>query len=269
MPQPSPFALRVTLLAALLSGGCTMDVSLSKPQETSVLPVGIQLRQPGSAPRNILIDITQADLRAGDLLLSSSISLTSVGIRVFSTSAVSHVALYIGEGEVAEAVGGGVQIVTIDEAMKHSDKILALRMTDLTQEEAQKVRQFAQQKAGSGYNYKGIIEMAPFMVTKQLCSLNPFSKEFRQQCVRGLAAAQLSTPTGSESRYFCSQFVIAAYEQAGHPLTVASASWVSPGDLLHMREGDVATLAANQPLLYVGHLKPGIYYKARELVNMN
>ncbi len=259
-------------LVILLTGGCTMDISLPAPaqkaQSVTSEPAGFQFQKASSAPRNTLRKITEAALRPGDLLLSSSIGLTSVGIRVFSTSAVSHVALYIGQGEVAEAVGSGVQIIPLKEAMKQSDKIFALRMADLTDEEADKIRLFAQEKAGSRYNYKGIIQMAPFMLTKQLCSLNPFSKEFRQQCVQGLAAAQLNTPTGNESRYFCSEFVLEAYRQTGHPLTAASSNWVSPGDLLHMREGDVATVSGNKPLVYVGHLKEGIYFKARELVNL-
>ena len=55
--------------------------------------------------------------------------------------------------------------------------------------------------------------------------------------------------------FFCSQFVLEAYRQAGAPLSDVDPRWVSPADLLHMREGDVATLAASRPLRYVGHLK--------------
>lgn len=265
--------IRPVLIAAsasLFLISCTMDVALpTREPSVSGQPAGITFQRMSSAPRQSVKDIQEADLKPGDLLLSSTIGLTSVGIRLFSTSAVSHVAIYIGEGEVAEAVGSGVQIVTLQEAMDHSNKLFALRMPTLTEEQAKTIRAFSQQKIGSRYNYRGIIEMAPFMVTKQLCSLNPFSKEFRRQCVQGMAAAQLSTPTGEEaSSYFCSQFVIAAFEHAGNPLTVASAGWVSPSDLLHMREGDIATLAPNTELDYVGHIKPGIYLNARRLIGI-
>ncbi len=231
----SPRSMAPCLLSFVLflTSGCTMDISLPVPaqkaQSVTSNPPRFQFQQINSAPRNTLRNIAEKDLRPGDLLLSSNIGLTSVGIRVFSTSAVSHVALYIGQSEVAEAVGSGIQIVTLKEAMDHSDKIFALRMADLTDEEAEKIRIFAQEKAGSRYNYAGIIEMASFMLTKQLCSLNPFSKEFRQQCIKGMAAAQLSTPTGNESRYFCSEFVLEAYRQSGHPLTTVASNWVSPG----------------------------------------
>ncbi len=268
--MPLRFASVISLLALFpLLTGCTMDIALSEPDKPThsspQWPINIRLQTLSSAPGNTLRVINESDLRSGDLLLSSSINATSVGIRLFSTSAVSHVAIYIGNSEVAEAVGSGVQIVSLKDAEIHSDKIFALRMPGITQQDAKDIRQFAQQKTGRGYNYKGIIEMAPFMVTKQLCSLNPFSKEFRQQCVKGLAAAQLSSPNASGSSYFCSQFVIAAFEHTGHPLTLAAAGWVSPGDLLHMREGDIATLAPTQPLKYIGHLKRGIYLQGRQL----
>jgi hypothetical protein len=256
------------LLLPMLLTSCTMDIALSeKEKRTPLLPVDIQFQSISSAPRDTFREVDQDDLQAGDLLFSSSVGLKSLGIRLFSASSVSHVAVYIGQGQVAEAVGDGVQIVSLEDARAHSDKLFALRMPDLTADQTAKIRQFAQQKAGSQYNYQGIVEMMPFMLTKQLCSLNPFSKEFRQQCVKGLAAAQLSTPTGSESSYFCSQFVLAAFEQAGQPLTLASSGWVSPGDLLHMREGDIATLAPNEALTYVGHIKPGIYLRARALAS--
>lgn len=268
MPSRSPSVTRLFALLSVLLTGCTLDVARSDPDKHPALPVHVQFQALSSAPGNSLREIKQADLQAGDLLFSSAISLKSLGIRIFSTSAVSHVAVYIGQGQVAEAVGEGVQIISLEEALTHSDKMFALRMPNLTEEQASQIRQFANQKAGSRYNYQGIAEMVPFMLTKQLCSLNPFSADFRQQCVKGLAAAQLSTPSGTgNTSYFCSEFVIAAFENAGHPLTLASPGWVSPGDLLHMREGDIATLAPSQSLAYVGHIKPGIYLRARALAN--
>ena len=58
-----------------------------------------------------------------------------------------------------------------------------------------------------------------------------------------------------DDQFFCSQFVLEAYRQAGLPITAADPRWVSPADLLHMREGDVPSIAATQPLRYIGHLK--------------
>ncbi len=58
----------------------------------------------------------------------------------------------------------------------------------------------------------------------------------------GSAKAQLGdAASGDKKAWFCSEFVSEAFVRAGHPLTLAQAAWISPSDLLHMREGDVAT----------------------------
>lgn len=247
------------LLIAVGLSGCTLDMSSG---QNSPIPA-FALQSISSAPGKSYRDIDESQLLTGDLLFSSSVGATSFGIRLFSTSSVSHVALYIGEGRVAEAVGSGVQIVPLADTIKHSDKLFVLRRADLTAEQTAKIAEFATSKLGRGYNYAGIVKMMPFMVTKQLCSLNPFSRDFRRQCLTGLAASQLGNDLPDPERYFCSQFVIAAFQYSGQPLTTADAGWVSPADLLHMREGDVPTLVPVKPLHYVGHLRPGIYFKAR------
>ncbi len=66
-----------------------------------------------------------------------------LGIRAFSASSVSHVALYVGEGQVAEATGAGVQVITLQQALAHSDKLFALRVPDLTPDQATAMKSFA------------------------------------------------------------------------------------------------------------------------------
>ncbi|GGD28723.1 hypothetical protein GCM10011513_27770 [Franconibacter daqui] len=254
--------LGVLVLLIVALTGCAVDIGQDPLAPSSTRTISV--RQFSSAPGQTLRVIDETQLRTGDLLFSSSIGLTSLGIRFFSASAVSHVALYTGEGHVAEAVGAGVHIITLKEAMAHSDKLFALRMPGLTEKEAKLISQFATDKSGSRYNFSGIAGMAPFMLTSKLCSLTPFSSDFRHQCLATLANVQLAPPERpANNRYFCSEFVTAAYAYAGHPLTSAASGWVSPADLLHMREGDVTSLKPLHRLRYVGHLKKGIYLSAR------
>jgi hypothetical protein len=49
--------------------------------------------------------------------------------------------------------------------------------------------------------------------------------------------------------------VLEAYKRADLPLTSANPRWLSPSDILHMREGDVPSVRSLQALEYVGHLK--------------
>ena len=44
--------------------------------------------------------------------------------------------------------------------------------------------------------------------------------------------------------------------------TDADPRWVSPVDIMHMREGDVSSFTPVQPLQYVGHLKKWNLYNA-------
>ena len=57
------------------------------------------------------------------------------------------------------------------------------------------------------------------------------------------------------NQFFCSQLVADAYKQAGLELTYADPRWLSPADLLHMREGDVPAFSPKKKLEYLGHLK--------------
>lgn len=260
--------------ALLLLTACTIDVGRSAASASATEgrspPWAVTLKRQSSIAGSGLHEIDESDLRSGDLLFSSSLGITSLGIRSFSASSVSHVALYLGEGQIAEATGAGVQVISVQQALAHSDKLFALRAPDLTPDQATAMKNFVWQVKDSGYNYRGIIQFIPYMVTKPLCSLNPFSRNFRQQCVSGLAKAQLGDAASADKKaWFCSEFVSEAFVRAGHPLTLAQAAWISPSDLLHMREGDVATFKPETQLQYVGHLKLGVYLQAGKLVGLN
>ncbi|WP_246201869.1 YaeF family permuted papain-like enzyme [Budvicia diplopodorum] len=248
----------------VLLSGCTMQVSgNSAIQEgsdgkTALLPVDIQLQRIHSYPNGGSQLITASSMNAGDIILSSAAGPTSMGIRLFSISGVSHAAIYLGDDRVAEAVGSGVQIVSLEQAMQHSSKLIVFRYPGLTPEHALAIRQFSQDKVGIRYNYNGVALMAPFMLTRKVCDLNPFSSTFRNYCLNTLAKIQLGTDDDAKGTFFCSQFVLEAYKYAGYPITDSAPVWVSPADLLHMREGDVASLTPIKPLLYVGHLKQGM-----------
>ncbi|AWH87489.1 YaeF family permuted papain-like enzyme [Limnobaculum parvum] len=257
----------ISLFAIVFSGcfllsGCTMQISEKEDNPLSAantLPVEIQMQRLHSYPEGGSLVIPATEMAAGDILLTSPYGPTSLGIRLFSASTVSHAAIYLGNDQVVEAVGGsGVQIVSLDKVMDHNSKIIVLRVPELSAEQALAIRHFSESQVGQRYNYNGVALMAPFMMTRQLCSLNPFSEKFRNGCISTLAKLQLGSDEDAKGSFFCSQFVIEAYNQAGLPITTSDPVWVSPVDLLHMRQGDVASLTPNNPLLYIGHLKKGI-----------
>ena len=192
-------------------------------------------------------------LEPADILLSSAATLQSFGIQLATLAPVSHALVYLGEGSVAEAVGEGVRVRRIEAVLAEEAMVVAFRAPDITPVQAQRLRDWSLSQVGVRYNTVGVVLAAPFVLSRRLCELPLVPGPARDACVRGFAIVQLGA--SRDDRFFCSQFVLEAYRQAGAPLSTADPRWVSPADLLHMREGDVATLGASQPLQYVGHLK--------------
>lgn len=168
--------------ALLLLTACTLDVGRSSPSTSAAddhsSSWAVTLQRQSSIAGSGLREIAESDLRSGDLLFSSSLGVTSLGIRAFSASSVSHVALYVGEGQVAEATGAGVQVISLQQALAHSDKLFALRVPDLTPDQATTMKSFAWQVKDSGYNYRGIIQFIPYMVANRSARSTPSHETF-------------------------------------------------------------------------------------------
>lgn len=213
----------------------------------------LQTVRNSTLPESGMIKIGEQDLQAGDILFSSEASVQSLGIRLFSNAAVSHVFLYLGDGEIAEAVGAGVRIRRLDEALKESNLTAAFRRPDLTEENIAAMRDFARQQNGRHYNFLGIVKQVPYSLARNACELPVIPRRIRRFCLNTMAAVMI--PSFGNRRFFCSQFVIEAFNRAGKPLTSKSPEWLDPADILHMREGDVATFTPKARLNYVGHLQ--------------
>ena len=213
----------------------------------------MRLQSSALAPGNGGELVAPSALAAGDILLSSVGTLQSLGIQLATFAPVSHALLYLGEGRVAEAVGEGVGVRSIEQVLDSETMVVAFRDPQLTPVQADAVRRWALAQVGTRYNTLGVVLSAPFVVNRRLCEVPLVPGPLRDACVRGFATVQLGA--SSDDRFFCSQFVLEAYRQAGAPLSDVDPRWVSPADLLHMREGDVATLVPARQLRYVGHLK--------------
>lgn len=250
-----PLIARALLLMALIAGlaGCASRVDPMALTEGQP-PVRLQNRLL-LTPANGGQRIASTDLKPGDIILSNTNGVVSVGIRALTVSPVSHAALYLGDDQIAEAVGSGIRIRRTADFMADESTMVAFRHPGLRPEHAEAMRRFAQQHDGKKYNMVGIVLQAPFTLQRQYCELPLIPGLVRDFCIRGLAAVQLGA--ARNDRFFCSQFVLEAYQQAQLPLTTADPLLVSPADLLHMREGDVPSVRTEQALLYVGHLKAG------------
>ena len=257
--------LRVVCLSAMvgLLGACATGMGTDPTTGAQAFQVQNRLL---ITPANGGRHITSAELQPGDIILSSTNGITSLGIRLFTFSPVSHAALYLGDDDIAEAVGSGIRTRKMSEFVEDESTIVAFRHPAVRAAHADAMRNFAQAQSGKKYNVIGVVLQAPFTLQRQYCELPLVPSLVRDACIRGLAAIQLGV--ARNDRFFCSQFVLAAYQEAKLPLTTADPLLVSPADLLHMREGDVPSVRIAQSLHYVGHLKSGPVATEVELVNL-
>jgi hypothetical protein len=247
-------------VAALLAlhGCATQFEQLAEPgradAERHVSPLPM-LRFQGASiePEEHTALLVPADLRPGDIILTSTPSLRSAGIQLLTFSPVSHAAVYIGNGEVVEAVGSGVRVRTLRKLLEEESLALALRYPDLTARQGQDVRAVALEKVGRSFNYVGVAMHLPFAINRRLCELPLLPGVVRDACIRSVGGVHhLLT---SKHALFCSQLVLQSYRQAGVPITDTDPRLISPADILHMREGDVPSVRIKRPLRFVGHLR--------------
>ena len=252
--QPAPHRLpRAGALLAAWACAIALSGCATQWQGTDSGVPKLVVQNKSLTPANGGREAKQADLQAGDILLSSGTSLNALSIRVSTLSPVSHAALYMGDGRVIDAIGSGVRELPLDAFVAEAEAVVAFRHPGVLPEHAPKLAEFAQAQLGQPYNQMGILLQAPFTLERRLCELPVLPGPIRDFCLRGIALVQLGL--GPNDRFFCSQLVLEAYKRAGLPLTDADPRLAAPVDLLHMREGDVPSVKTHQALRYVGHLK--------------
>jgi len=253
---------RVILLAMLtvLLQACATRFELRNPagadgaDADSAGPV--MLFQSNSvAPRGGEGALTADGLQPGDIILTSAPTLKSAGIRLMTLSSVSHAALYIGDSRIVEALGSGVQVRRLEELLLEESVALVLRYPGLSPDQQLHITDYALQKTGARFNFVGVTLHVPYSVMRRVCELPLLPGAVRDACLRSIGV--LNYVAASESRLFCSQLVIQAYQRAGAHVTNADPRLITPADILHMREGDVPSVAVRKQLRSVGYLKYG------------
>lgn len=253
-PLRPPARLALALLAAACAG-CATSVSTAPPAAPSAATAKPPLAFQSIAldPRNGGEIVPVEALRPGDILLSAADAATSAGIRLLTLAPVSHAAVYVADRQIAEAVGSGVQLRSTDALLAEEAVVVAFRDPRVTPELGGRISEIAVGALGRPYDHLGVILQVPFSIERRVCELPLVPDLVRDFCIRGIATIQLGA--FKNDRFFCSQFVLEAYRQVGLPLTDADPRWLSPRDILHMREGDVPSVKIHQTLIYVGHLK--------------
>jgi hypothetical protein len=237
------------LLLTLLLSACATGIKTNEATGAQSLAFQNKALHPANGGQLVSLDA----LQPGDIILTADNGINSAGIRLITLSPVSHAAVYLANGQVAEAVGSGIRLRPMHELVSDEVTVVAFRHPGITVTHVDRMDTFVSQHVGQKYNYVGVMLQAPFALERRACELPLVPALVRDFCIRGIAAVQLGL--GRNDQFFCSQFILEAYRRAGLPLTDADPRLINPGDLLHMREGDVPSVRIHQALQYVGHLK--------------
>lgn len=185
-------------------------------------------------------------LRAADIIVSTTGAAVSGAIRSGTGSSVSHSMIYIGNAMVVEAIAEGVKRRTLDQALREATLAISLRRRNLTEAQRQAVITHANAYADKNLPYDEVGAFGSGTATRRGrvlatagCSLSLLA------CGAGAAAiARNASPQYADDAFFCSELVARVYELAGAPIVDAEPSFTTPR---HVR---VATT-----LMYVSHVK--------------
>ena len=244
----------LAILAALLQGCATqLGVRGADGGDDASARQRLLFQSSDIAPKTDEAALKPNELRPGDIILTTSPGLVGASIQLVTWSPITHAAIYLGDGRIVEALRPVVRVRRLDELLAEDFVVMALRHPGLSAEQAQQIRDYGLQKAGTPFNYMGVTLHVPYSVARRVCELPLVPSPLRDACLRSVGMMNYLASNGS--RLFCSQLVLDAYRQAGLPITDADPRLITPSDLLHMREGDVASVRIHRPLRYVGHLK--------------
>jgi hypothetical protein len=196
---------------------------------------------PGVGGQSIGMDA----LRVGDIILSTTDAAISRVIRSATGGKVSHAMLYVDQGgQVVEAVGEGVLLRPLGDALADATVAVAFRVPALADDQYQIVADAAGRHIGEAYNRIGIARQALFQIDQRLCSTLP--NGLLDRCRAFAGRIDMGTP--SNDSFFCSELVLEAFRAAGTPLTTVQPNWATPGDIAEFRFD-------YSKLRYIGHLK--------------
>lgn len=254
------------MLAAIQRAVASAIASSSAP-EVLALPDPGRPIEPGYGGRSIGI----GELKPGDMIATASGTRASNVIQWATNSKVSHIMLYLGEDElgstrVADAAPlGGVSYRFLtgpnheplapdndDYAFGDVVRAVVFRIQpNLTAQQVETIQKFASAQIGHGYDWSiGRVEMPVFHLDADIwCKPLTFvDAGLGSKCQEwvGRVNLWLGEVEQAQERFFCSDFVLQAYANAGISLVDMEPDQALPQDIVE--------LSWIGRLGYVGHL---------------
>jgi cell wall-associated NlpC family hydrolase len=183
--------------------------------------------------------IGSEQLQPADIIVSTTSANVSAFIRTATLSRVSHARLYIGNGEIIEAVSPQVRQTTLANAINEDILTIAYRHQAMTPALAEGVIRFAQRQIGRYYDYSGGAAAGGVYADVFVCRIIPLACVF----AAGGRAGNIISP---DATFFCAELVARAFEVNNLPLVNMASYRVNPDDVMTSRV-----------LNYVGNLRGG------------
>lgn len=153
-------------------------------------------------------------LQSGDIILTQTDGLIADGIEWFSGGDVSHSALYVGNGKVIEALIEGVRLKNISRYYKDNYTITVRRIPNLTEEQANKMKEYAYSRINKKYDKKQFITLAFYFILDKL----------------GIKHERIVWDSNDQD--ICSELCNDAAKFAGRKISNQKDSVITPQDLL-------------------------------------
>lgn len=193
-------------------------------------PLGSLLDTFGPSDPFASLDVVATEaLKPGDIILRCTNSLGSQAIELAHWSRYSHVALYIGDGQIIDAMPSGVHTRPLSEMLSDSSRASVLRLPDLSAAQARTLIRAAKAKEGAAYNFTGLVALE----AQKLAAVISHAGEGLGGIIGVLSRAErLPARLIDNGTFACSQLVRYAYLKAG--ITLTNANGAAPGDFVRL-----------------------------------
>ena len=158
--------------------------------------------------------ITISGLLPGDVLLYRGTSFISKAIQFFDGTELSHAGLYLGDGQVGEAVAKGLVRNEIHASLHGREWVKAYRLKDRPSDMSPVLHKAAEYlDHGNRYGYEQLLLLAFLCLTRKL-KITPSLHMLVRRVLDGAAATLTRLLSQNREPMICSEFVYRAYDEA-------------------------------------------------------
>ena len=159
----------------------------------------------------VSVDQVAAALQTGDVVLVEGDNRISIAIKYLTQSSWSHSCLYVGKPGEAPTIGNlleadlraGVRLVSLHHYSRHNLRIC--RPVGLSEEEKQRVVEFATAKLGHKYDLRNVFDLVRYLIQKPAVP-----SRYRR--------AMLGLGSGEATKVICSTLIAETFQSVDYPI---------------------------------------------------